>query len=71
MDMSITVCLFVCLFVNLSLCTVTDFSAGVKQGASNFGRWFPFCGTLLLQEPKVRRIYARFENIFFSKRAPY
>ena len=23
-------CLFVCLFVNLSLCTVTDFSAGDK-----------------------------------------
>jgi len=35
-DMSITVCLFVRLFVNLSLCTVTDFSAGDKASGVKF-----------------------------------
>jgi len=34
--MSITVCLFVRLFVNLSLCTVTDFSAGDKASGVKF-----------------------------------
>jgi len=35
-DMSITVCLFIRLFVNLSLCTVTDFSAGDKASGVKF-----------------------------------
>ena len=37
-DMSVTVCLF----VNLSLCTITDLSAGIMLAASNFwhdGSW--------------------------------
>jgi len=35
-DMSITVYLFVCFFVNLPLCTVTDFSAGDKASGVKF-----------------------------------
>ena len=46
--------LFVCfwLFVNLSLCTVTDFSAGDKPAASNFARWF--MGDLGMESPILR-----------------
>jgi len=61
-DMSITVCLF----VNLSLCTVTDFSAGDKASGVKFctmvrswASWacnLPFWGTLLLQKPQRKEV---------------
>ena len=66
---SVDISVNVCLFVILSFCTLTDFSAGDKAvpAASNFARWFmgvlawnlPFWGTLLPQKPKIRLIGAR------------
>ena len=51
--------LFVCLFVNLSLCTVTDFSAGDKASGVKF------C-TMVHGRPG-HGIGARFENVLFKK----
>jgi len=62
-DMSITVCLF----VNLSLCTVTDFSAGDKASGVKFckmvhgrsGHGISHFGNFAPQKPKIRRIGAQ------------
>ena len=79
-DMSITVCLFVCLFVNLSLCTVTDFSAGDKasgvkfctmvhgrpgHGISHFGE---HCSS---RSPKSDESAPVLKICSFQKKAPY
>ena len=61
MDISFTVCLFVCNFVRLRIC-----SARIKLAASNFAWWFslqgvlgresPILGNFAPQKPKIGRI---------------